>query len=110
MSSHLGFEWQIPNVIVFTVMFILLSYTRRRFNTDVQNCCTCAYSQNICKTVSIYILQNTYRAKPIILHFVKNWLVGTMLIINLSRKLRNLIPFVDLKTARYFFFLLKRFI
>ena len=31
MASHLGFEWQIPNVIVLTVMFILLSHT----DTDV---------------------------------------------------------------------------
>ena len=40
MASHLGFEWQIPNVIVFTVMLILLSYTRIRSDIDVQNCCT----------------------------------------------------------------------
>ena len=55
MASHLGFDWQIPKVIVFTVMFIL--NTRRRSATDVQNCCTCAHSQNRCETVSISISQ-----------------------------------------------------
>ena len=64
MPSHLGFERQIPNVIVFTVMLILLSHTRRRSDTDVQNCCTCAHSQNRCETVSISILQNSHRAEP----------------------------------------------
>ena len=78
MASHLGFESQIPKVIVFTVMFILLSHTCRRSDTDVQNCCTCAHSQNRCETVTISILQNSQRAEPTILHFVKNWLVGTI--------------------------------
>ena len=36
MASHLGFEWQIPNAIVLTVMFTLLSHTHRRSDTDVQ--------------------------------------------------------------------------
>ena len=83
MASHLGFEWKISNVIVFTVLFILLSHTRRRFDTDVQNGCTCAHSQNRCETVSISILQISHRAEPTILHFVKNWLVGTIRIIYL---------------------------
>ena len=100
MASRLRFEWQIPKVIVFTVMFILLSYTRRRSDTDVQNCCTCAHSQNKYETVSISILQNSQRAEPTILHFVKNWLVSTIRIIYLYYKLRNLISFVKLKTVR----------
>ena len=81
MASHLGFESQIPKVIVFTVMFILLSHTCRRSDTDVQNCCTCAHSQNRCETVTISILQNSQRAEQTILHFVKNWLVGTIRIV-----------------------------
>ena len=81
MASHLGFEWQIPKVIVFNVMFILLSHIRRRSDTDVQNCCTCALFQNRCETVSISILQNSQSAEPTMLHFVKNWLVGTIRII-----------------------------
>ena len=52
MVSHLGFKWQITKVFGFTVMIILLSYTHRRSDTDVQNGCTCAHSQNGCKTVS----------------------------------------------------------
>ena len=71
MASHLGFDWQIPKDIVFTVMFRLLSYTRRRSATDVQNCCTCAHSQNRCETVSISILQNSQRAEPTILHLLR---------------------------------------
>ena len=71
MESHLGFEWQIPKVIVFTVMFILLSHTRRRSDTDVQNCCTCAHSQNRGETISISVLQNSQEAEPTILHFLR---------------------------------------
>ena len=84
MASHLGFERKIPKVIVFTVMFILLSHTRRRSDTDVQNCCTCAHSQNRCETVSISTLQISHRAEPTILHFVENWLVDTIRIIYLN--------------------------
>ena len=76
MASHLGFEWQIP-----TVMFVLLSHTRKRFDIDVQNCCTCANFQNRCETVSTSLLQISHRAEPTILHFVKNLLVGTIRII-----------------------------
>ena len=103
MASHLGFDWQIPKVIAFSVMFILLSHTRRRSATDVQNCCTCAHSQNRCETISISILQNSQRAEPTILHFVKNWFVGTIRIIYLYWKLRNLISFVDLKRLGKYF-------
>ena len=65
----------------FNLMFILLSQTLRRSDTDVQNCCTCVHSQNSCERVSIFILQNTHRAEPTLLHFVKNWLVGAIRII-----------------------------
>ena len=64
-----------------------------------KNCCAYAHSQNRYETVSIFILQNSHRAEPTILHFVKNWLVGTIL----YWKLRNLISFVDLNTIRYIF-------
>ena len=97
MTSHLGFEWQIPNAIVLTVMFTLLSHTHRRSDTDVQK-----LSQNRYETVSISILKNSHRAELTILHFVKNRLVGTIRIIYLYWKLRNLISFVDLNTVKYF--------
>ena len=79
MTSHLGFEWHIPNVIVLIVMFILRSHTRRRPYTDVQNCCTWT---DVKQFLSPYC-KRSYKAEQPILHFVKNWLVGTIRIIYL---------------------------
>ena len=48
--------------------YITITHTRKKSDTDVQSCCTCAHSQNRCETVSISILHNSHRAEPTILH------------------------------------------
>ena len=53
MASHLGFEWQMSNVIVLTVMFTYYRTLIEGLTLMSKIDQTCAHSQNRCKTVSI---------------------------------------------------------
>ena len=100
MTSHLGFKWQIPKVIVFTVMLILLlPHSQKICHWCPKLLYMCTFPEQMWNCFYLHTAKFAEGWTNNI-KFCKNWLVGTIRIIYLYWKLRNLISFVDLKTVR----------